>query len=144
LVQDGLEYACCALLSAVNARRFLDGTPCVELGTEAFEALVDLTGCRHGSCISVEKAHRLFGVSCQLGPHDPEWIMWRLSEGRPVELTVFSPDWGLHSVLCVGATHEDAYLVNWARGRAISEVPWSRLETPPYARAAARAYALME
>lgn len=87
-------------------------------------------------------AWRLFELHTQYGPHDTEWIMHRLSEGRPVGLTAFAPDWGNHSVLCVGATHEAAYVVNWKVGSLITEVPWSSIRTAPYAQQEATAFAL--
>lgn len=115
-----------------------------ELGTDEFEVLVDLTYCRNGAALDAWKARRLFDLHWENGPHCIKWIMGRLSEGRPVELSVFSPDWGHHSVLCIGATHEHAYLVNWKRGSPITEVPWSKIVVPLYAQNRAKAYALRE
>lgn len=142
LTQEGLKYGCCQLLTAINARRFLDDTPLVELDTPEFEFLVDFTRCRYGSCLGIQKAWRFFGPHTQYGPHCPEWIMGRLAEGRPVGISGWSPDWGLHSSLVVGATHEHGYLVNWEKYKMIAEVPWADITVPWFDLRKAVAFAL--
>lgn len=130
LTQANIKYSCCALLTAINARRFLDGSPYAQPGTPKFEDLVDLAGCRYGGAVSIEKAWDRLCLHRQTGPQNLPWIRGRLLEGRPVGLSAFSPKYGYHSTLCVGVSDDSVCLVNWKERAPVTEVLWSDLEAP--------------
>lgn len=144
LGQLDARYPSCALLAAINARRFLDGEPVCEPGGPEFEVLVDICRCRYGAAIRVfmPKIWRIFGFHTQLGTHAPEWIANRTREGRPVELSLFTADFGLHSVLAIEAKTDKVLLVNWEKKERTTWVPWGQLKVPPYALHQAVAFAL--
>lgn len=144
LTNDETPYPCCQLLTAINARVFLTGEPPIaRYPSPEFEALIDIVMCRVGSALRADKAHRILKLSTELGPHHPEWISRRvLFERRPVEVSVFSPRWGLHSCLAVGASSNYLCLVNWDSKEIVSSVPWGKIEVPPYAREKAIAFSL--
>ncbi|MHA2280027.1 MAG: hypothetical protein ACXAC5_04005 [Promethearchaeota archaeon] len=148
IVQDDIPYACCQLLTAINARVFLTGEPpIIEYPSQEFETLVDLTLCRHGAALRVDKAYKILKIHTQRGPRyaDIEWIKRCIyHEGRPVELSVRSPEYGIHSVLAIGVEDNAVQLVNWKRNQRVSLVPWCKEYIPGYHWGKPRALWLME
>jgi hypothetical protein len=139
------RYPSCRLLTAVNARRFLDGQTVCEPGTPEWEVLVDIAGCRHGSALRsrMPKIWRILKLHTLLGPHARDWITDRVAEGRPVDVSTFTPDFGHHSVLVIGVDPNlGPLVVNWEKERRISRVPWDEIGIPPYARNDAVAFSL--
>ena len=109
------KYSCCALISAINARVFLDGEYDANkkiVSDEEFERLVDLVGCRHGVAICVGKSYPELELEAVDGPYfDLEWIEYNL----PVEVSVSDvgheryAGYGFHSVLIVGIEHDKRF-----------------------------------
>ena len=133
LVQSDNEYPSCQLLTAINARAFLTGSIDVWPGTSEFETLVDLTCCRHGSALRINKANYYLRLATQMGPNDNRWVYYRIQEGRPVELSVFTEDFGYHSVLVIGTTREGMLdIVNIKKGEMVSKVHWNELSFRRY------------
>lgn len=144
--QSQIEVPGCSLLTALNALVFLGRQPPVEPGTDAFEEMIDLVGCRHGSATTIEKAWERFGLETQTGPHTLRWVYDQLSACRPVGISAFSDDFGLHSGLVVGASPPDrtVKVVNWKKRESETVMSWDYIEenVPPYAKNSAVAFTL--
>ena len=92
----------CQLVTAVNAYYFLTGKQWCKAKSDEYERLVDLTACRHGSAIHIEKAWNELGIE----------IVWEgniwfnveeiLKKRRlPVEWNIWAWGYGFHSTLIV-------------------------------------------
>jgi hypothetical protein len=96
-IQNNKRCGDCQLVTAVNALRFL--TDNAELVTDAqYEKLTDLAGCRYGAAISIEKVHKKLGICIKDMYHG----LIDALRSLPVEVTIWHPRYGLHSVLIVG------------------------------------------
>jgi len=141
LNQKSIPYMCCQMITAINARIFLGGEPEIDprydeddlirppdFGSWMFENLVDITKCRYGSCLCVERAWRHLRLAGQAGPWwSLEWIRHRLVEGRPVAVSGLHPKVGGHSALAVGADWDRLLLVNWNEGEETTWLPHKSL-----------------
>jgi len=135
--QKDIPYACCQLLTAINARIFLgadvDFLPSQidkDPNAQIFESFVDLTKCRYGSCISVYKAWYHLRLHVREGPQSLDWIAAQLHKGMPVGLSCFVPDFGYHSVLCIDIQSDRLRLVNWEKGKEFSDVFLKHIRVP--------------
>lgn len=127
--QKGAKYADCVPRALVNACRFY-GLPSPDPDSEAWEEIVDLAGCRHGT--SIKRADELaehFGLRAT-----------RIDAARavgqlPVLLTVLNPEIGhsLHAVLIVGWTGSTATVVDYRveEGPLVERVPLALGQEPP-------------
>ena len=84
------KYSSCQLIAAINALIFL-GKP--DISDELFEELVDLTKCRHGGAICIEKAYPVLGLTHEDNPHlDPLWVLENLPVNQStIPASVFIP-----------------------------------------------------
>jgi len=84
------KYSSCQLIAAINALIFL-GKP--DISDELFEELVDLTKCRHGGAICIEKAYPILGLTHEDNPHlDPLWVLENLPVNQStIPASVFIP-----------------------------------------------------
>jgi hypothetical protein len=144
LVQSDNDYPSCQLLTALNARSFLTGRTEIMPNSKEFETLVDLTCCRYGSALRINKAYYYLRLVAQNGPNDNRWIYHRIQENRPVELSIWAPDFGYHSVLVIDITKNgSAIVINFKKRERISLVNWQDLDFPRYA-SPAKAFSLVE
>ena len=97
----------CQLVTAVNAHTCLTGKLYCDQDSDEYERLVDLSGCRHGSAIRIDKVHRKLGLT----------VVWQgnnLLDLRrafdnyakpalplPIEWNNWSWEYGMHSTLIV-------------------------------------------
>lgn len=102
------KYACCALISAINARIFLTGQG---VTNDEFEKLAEIACCKNGSAIGITKIHPLLGLYTEKGVYfDFEWIKQNL----PVELSIMDvKNYGFHSILVVGVKNNNLFLTNF-------------------------------
>lgn len=127
--QKDSKYADCSPRAVANACQFY-GLPCPDPTTEAWEEIIDFTGCRHGSAVlDMEDIAERFGLRATKIP--PSKAVGQL----PIVLTVYNPDVGhsLHCVLIVGwqgitATTVD-YRVN--DGPLVERLPLLLGQRPP-------------
>lgn len=137
--QKDIPYACCQLLTAINARIFLgasiDFIPSkIENDSNAkmFELFVDLTRCRHGACIDIYKAWYYLRLNVYEGYLALDWIEEQLHKGMPVGLSCFSPDYGYHSVLCIDIKRGYLKLVNWEKEKECCNVYFKDIKIPKF------------
>ena len=118
------KYSSCQLIAAINARIILGGQDVTEV---EYEALVDLVKCRHGAAIETHKAWEYLGLKVENGPvetMDLEWVRTHL----PVEIGIYDPKYGFHSVLVVEVIGKNLRLINaWKEWANFQE-----LEFPPF------------
>ena len=93
------KYSECQLVAAFNAAIFL-GTR-ERIGKYEYEYLVDLTGARFGSCISVGKSYPVLGIDYTDVEPTKESVVTYLSLGAPVQVNVWHEKTGFHTVLIV-------------------------------------------
>ena len=105
LQRDG---SCCFVFAVANALRFL-GKPSPEPGTDEWERLVNIAGCRHGSTISEE------GVAEAMGFRLEEIPVEEATFNIPCILAVLNPRPGmtLHAVLVIGIETDGFRMVNY-------------------------------
>lgn len=117
------NYMDCQLVTALNALYYLTGKH-IKQDSEEYESLVDLVKARHGSAISIKKAHKKFGLKVigefrslfdfeyefQLNPkheEDPsKYPMFKGGRKRtkiplPMEFNVWHKQTGFHSTCIV-------------------------------------------
>ena len=86
----------CQLVTAVNAYHHLTGR---KVSRKRYEGFIDLSRCRYGSCISIEKVWKRLGLAAR----HYRWMS--LDEEKrvrlPVEVSVWHRRCGLHSALIV-------------------------------------------
>jgi len=93
------KYSECQLVSAFNAAIYL-GTR-KRIKNKEYEDLVDLTGARYGSCISVSKSYPILGIDYKdITPTKKNFIKW-ISKGFPVQTNIWHEKTGFHTVLIV-------------------------------------------
>lgn len=144
LVQSDNNYPSCQLLTALNARSLLTGQTEVVPNSKEFETLVDLVHCRYGAALRIDKAYYYLRLAVQKGPNNNRWVYYRIQEGRPVELSIWTPDFGYHSVLVIDITKDgSAIVINFKEGERISLVNWQDLKFPRYT-SPAKAFSLIE
>ncbi len=102
--QNGQKYSECQLVTALNASYKL-GEPFVDPKSNEYERLVDLVLARNGAAITIEKACdylRLKYVDVA-----PSWesIGFADDMNLPLDITINSPKYGLHSVAIVGVKY---------------------------------------
>ena len=102
------KYASCQLVAAINAGIFLGMT---DVSDELFEELVDLTLCRHGSCICVEAAYSVLGLEYVDMDKRRNKLKW-IGEHLPVEIGYIDKKRGFHSALVVKVEDDVLYLIN--------------------------------
>ena len=102
------NYASCQLVAAINAKIFLGGT---DIDKREFEELVDLTGCRHGSCIHVEKSYPILGIEYIDMDKRLNKLKW-IGNNLPVEIAYRDKKKGFHSALVVKVDNDILHLVN--------------------------------
>jgi len=127
------KYCCCQLIAAINARIFLGGG---DVTDEEFEAFVDLVFCRYGSALRIKEVYPLLGLSYEDNRPDLIWIKDHL----PVELKIYDPVWGFHSILVVGVCDDGLNLVNAWTSKAL----WEEFEFPPEHLLRCRSFNLLE
>lgn len=127
--QKDSKYADCSPRAVANACRFY-GLPCPDPTTEAWEEVIDFTGCRHGTSIKeIDEIAEHFGLRATKVPASQ--IVGQL----PAIVTVWNPEIGhsLHSVLVTGWRDNVATLVNYRveEGPLIERVPLYFDRRPP-------------
>ena len=124
--------AICALITLYNACIHLGLTP-PSYPSELWEEYVDLSGGRHGACISTDQVAKRLGLTQE--PLDVQGEDWRqaIASHTPVSLTLWNPRVGssLHEVLVIKADDQGATLVNYRTedGPTVETLPWG--DTPP-------------
>ncbi len=114
------KYASCQLIAAINARIFLG---MADISDELFEKLVDLTGCRHGSCTCVEKAYPILGLEYVDMDKRRNKLKW-IKENLPVEIGYIDKKRGFHSALVVRVEDDVLCLINSSQER----MKWDSIE----------------
>lgn len=140
LIQDNIPYPCCAILSPINARIFLgfpaeihpeykDEEPICPptFGTWLFEKFVDISGCRYAAAICPQKVWYHLRLRGEKGVNRYSWVEARLREERPVVITAWHENRGIHSALVIEAKKRKVELVNWNHGEETSIVNWDSL-----------------
>jgi len=127
--QQDSRYPDCLPVALANACRFY-GLPCPEPGGEAWERVVDVSGCRHGAAVGgTERLAEHFGLRAIPVPSA------RAVGQVPVLLTVWNCEAGtsLHSVLVVGWRGDVATAVNYRyrSGPVVQRVPLMLGQRPP-------------
>lgn len=118
------KYYDCQLVSAVNACIF-HGLPVPS--KEEYEALVDLTDCRHAAPLHMDTAHYRLGLR-SVGVKSPtlKWMETHL----PVDLCILR--WGyFHNVLVVKIEGNRCWVVNYYSVRGSNRMkimPWNELK----------------
>ena len=95
------QYACCQIISYLNAAIFHD-MDVPRPDTPEFEELVDLAGCRHGS--ATRAGETLLKLKLDLEPVDLN--MHYLRRNVPVDFTMWLAEWGFHNALLINVGHE--------------------------------------
>ena len=127
--QKDSKYADCLPRVMVNACRFY-GISCPDPDSEAWEDVIEFSGCRHGSAVKSEEAlAEYFGLRAV--PVDPSRVQGQM----PVLLTVINPEVGhsLHVVLVVGWSGNVATVVNYRveEGVVVERVKLTLGKEPP-------------
>ncbi len=102
--QNGQKYSECQLVTALNASYKL-GESFIDPKSNEYERLVDLVLARNGGAITVENAYdylRLIYVDVK-----PSWesIVFADYMNLPLDITIMSPKYGVHSVAIVGVKY---------------------------------------
>lgn len=108
-LQQGADAAC-VLYALCNARRWY-GLESPEPGSGAWERLVDLAGCRHGSAVAGEAAAAELGLVLE--------PIGSLGEAvAPAVLCIYNPGLGstMHAVLMTSKTADNVTLANYRYG----------------------------
>lgn len=97
------DYGDCQLVTALNAYYYLTGDQYCKQGSDKYEELVNLTGCRSGSATNIERAYRKLGIEIiWVGNH--LLSLTQLADGKialPLEWNVWDWGYGFHSTLIV-------------------------------------------
>jgi len=110
------QYASCQLVAATNAALYYK---LIQKPTKVeWERLVDLTLCRYGSCLAVEKAHKEFGLLAVDIPQNLDSIRRQVVKKRPVEVGVWLERVGFHAVLVVGYGRLGYRVLNYHKHQA--------------------------
>ena len=127
--QKDSKYADCAPRAVANACRFY-GLGCPDPNTDAWEEVVDFTGCRHGTATKdADRIAEYFGLRAIQVPAS------QVVGQVPALLTVWNPEIGhsLHCVLVVGWHGEVATTVNYRvnEGPVVERLPLRFGQEPP-------------
>jgi hypothetical protein len=127
--QKDSKYADCSPRAVANACVFY-GLPCPDPTTEAWEDVVEFTGCRHGTAVKeIDEIAEHFGLRATKIPVNQ--AMGQL----PVVLTVYNPEIGhsLHCVLIVGWRDNVATVVDYRvnDGPLVERLPLRLGKQPP-------------
>jgi hypothetical protein len=112
-----------------NALRYF-GRSSPNPGTEEWEGLVDLVGCRYGTSLGVEDLAEVLGLRLTV-------CSWEgVPNCVPVSAAVANPEeigCSYHSVLIIGVTETHWTLVNyrWYSGPVVEEVPVDEIIKAP-------------
>lgn len=118
-VRQVAPYPCCRIISAFNALAYF-GLPAPPQEGIFFEYLIDVAKCRHGSALDMESVHMILGIDSEpLKTVNTHILRSVLGQGKPIELFVFSPDWGFHSVLLVDLKDDGFMVANWNKSGTI-------------------------
>lgn len=97
-------YGDCQLITALNACYYITGKQYCAQDSEEYEKLVNITGCRHGAAINIERAHKRLGIEVIWSGNSIFDLMEILNVKRiplPLEWNVWSWGYGFHSTLIV-------------------------------------------
>jgi hypothetical protein len=100
---DCQKYMECQLVTAINCYTYLTGRT-IDQNSKRYESLVDLIGARHGSAITIEKAHKRLGIKPINHYHNRYDFLRDLKIGKnilPVETNIYDKRYGNHSVAIV-------------------------------------------
>jgi len=121
------QYAACQLVAAINARIYLGGG---DVSDDEFERLVDVTLCRYGAALRMEKAVPELGLTALHGELSLEWIAAHL----PVAVSTHEIEHhGFHQILVVQVDGDMLGVVNFYKPR----LTWHELvdlQPPPHVR----------
>lgn len=116
---------CCWPIALCNALLY-HGHPSPRPGTDDWERLIDIAGCRHGSSIGTDRIRDWLGVVC-----DPNRLD-ATSAKIPLALAIIDPKLGPHWVLMIEQKADALRLVNYAGERdQWVELKDLKLETRP-------------
>lgn len=94
-------YSECQLISALNALYYLKGLAGPSMGSNEYEALVDLIKARSGASLCVNLAHEKFGLSI-ISKFDREGLLEIIHDPPlPLEVSIWTQQYGHHSILIV-------------------------------------------
>ena len=127
MLQGSNKGSSCGLISLINCCKYL-GLPTPKFGSDEWERLVDVIGCRHGSAISVDDAATELGLKrkeIRVGPKT-------IAKNLPVIIIMANPHRGmyLHSVAVVGGDVQLGFeLVNyrWLSGPVKETMYWQQI-----------------
>lgn len=122
--------SCCGLIALLNAARYY-GVKTTEPGEAAYEELVDLAKCRHGSIIGKHLVAEHLGLRLL----SLDVIPFRPRSTYPIYWAVVNPEKAgshLHATLVIGVRAEGLVLVNyrWQTGPVVEVVPPGQIEVP--------------
>jgi len=112
--------SCCTLYALVNALIYYD-KEAPEFGSQAWNILVDLIGCKYGSAISTQAAAYELGLE-----------LFKINAGDcylypPCILCVYTPI--AHSVLVIGGSKECIRVVNYdPKVPVVADIAWKGIE----------------
>ena len=112
--QNTQNYLECQLVSAINAFYYLTGEK-IEIGSDGYEELVDLSGGRDRSCLCMSAVYERLGIKIEKTFDSSEEFMNNLV--FPMEKIVHG---GLHSVLITDwdASNKKVRLTNFGVSRS--------------------------
>ena len=100
---DTQRYSECQVVTAINAWICLTHPTAEEVEAlleSKYEHLVDLSGARHGAAIWVGKVHNELGI--EISDRFERLYGWEnAGYPLPIEISVWHPRYGYHSVCCV-------------------------------------------
>lgn len=119
------KYWDCQLITSINAYRYLTGKR-IDQNTEEYERLVDLTKCRYGGALEIEKADEYFNLKTFYVPATLAEIKFYLDIGHPLGMSLFS-QCGYHEVLIVGYTNKKIQVLNLPETDKCGNITWKKL-----------------
>ena len=88
----------CAIVSLLNASKYLHGKDLILPGTKEYEEILDLTGCRAGAACAPEKAHPILKIE-EKKQYDG-WYVIDFTD-LPLALNIWHSHYGFHSTLVI-------------------------------------------
>jgi len=105
----------CQLVTALNAYYYLTGDVYCTKDSKEYNQLVDLTRCRYGSAIHIEKAYKRLGIEIVWSGISLLDIMIDGEIALPIEWNTWSWEYGFHSTLIVDQKGYNIRVTNFSK-----------------------------